>query len=188
VAKEAGVAKHDRVAKEAMVAKHDRVAKVDRVAKEEERVATEGAPGGSGADRPDLGAMAVRLGRRLIALEQPILARHEISMWAYIVLTALRDRPMRTQAALAASIGADKTRLIPVLDDLQRRALIEREPDPADRRVRLLGLTADGRRLHRAVQTEIRAAEDLLLAELPGDDRAAFLRGLRTLSRADQDS
>ncbi|MDN3359383.1 MarR family transcriptional regulator [Actinomadura sp. DC4] len=49
------------------------------------------------------------------------------------MLGALRDRPTRTQAALAAAINADKTRLIPVLDDLQRRGLIEREPDPADR-------------------------------------------------------
>ena len=74
-----------------------------------------------GEERADLGAMVVRLGRRLIAMEEPILARHEITMWAYIVLSALRDRSMRTQAALAAGIGADKTRLIPVLDDLQRR-------------------------------------------------------------------
>ena len=48
----------------------------------------------------------------LIAEEQPILAAHDISMWGYAVLTALRDEPKRTQAALARSIGADKTRLI----------------------------------------------------------------------------
>jgi DNA-binding MarR family transcriptional regulator len=132
-------------------------------------------------ERPDLAAMVVRLGRRLVAMEQPVLARHEISMWAYVVLTALRDRPMRAQAALAAGIGADKTRLIPILDDLQRRDLIEREPDPADRRVRLLGLTPEGRRLHEAVRAEIRAAEEQLLATLPEADRAGLLAGLKSL-------
>jgi DNA-binding MarR family transcriptional regulator len=137
-------------------------------------------------DRPDLGAMVVRLGRRLIAMEQPILARHGVSMWAYVVLSALRERPMRTQAALAASIGADKTRLIPVLDDLQQRDLIEREPDPADRRVRLLRLTAAGRRLHRVVQGGIRAEEERLLGEVPPADRAAFLRTLATLAPRDR--
>jgi hypothetical protein len=40
------------------------------------------------------------------------------SMWAYVVFTALKDKPTRTLAALAAAIGADKTRLIFVLDDL----------------------------------------------------------------------
>jgi DNA-binding MarR family transcriptional regulator len=135
-----------------------------------------------GDDRADLGAMVMRLGRRLLDLEQPILARHGVSMWGYAVLGGLAGGPMRTQAALAASIGADKTRLIPVLDDLQERGLIEREPDPADRRVRLLGLTSEGRRLQRVVQADVRAAEEELLAGVTTEDRAAFLRALDALS------
>jgi DNA-binding MarR family transcriptional regulator len=123
--------------------------------------------------------MVVRLGRALIAVEQPILAAHDVTMWGYIVLSALRDEPMRTQAALARAIGADKTRLIGVLDALQGRGLIEREPDPADRRVHLLGLTDAGRRLHAAVRSDIRAEEKLLLERLPSADRAVFLRSLR---------
>jgi DNA-binding MarR family transcriptional regulator len=134
-------------------------------------------------DRADLGAMVVRLGRRLIAMEEPILAHHKISMWGYIVLTALRDRPMRTQAALAAGIGADKTRLIPVLDELQRREFLVREADPGDRRVRLLSLTPAGRRLQRAVQADIRAAEEDLLAGLADEDRAGFLTALELLDQ-----
>jgi DNA-binding MarR family transcriptional regulator len=132
-------------------------------------------------DRPDLAAMVARLARALIEAERPILADHELPMWGYIVLTALRDEPMRTQAALARSIGADKTRIIGVLDDLQDRGLIEREPDPADRRVRLLRLTAAGRRLHGKVRVAIRRREEDLLGELPAADRNAFLRALRRL-------
>ena len=131
-------------------------------------------------ERADLGAMVLRLGRRLLAMEQPILEAHGVTMWAYIVLTALRDGPARAQASLAAAINADKTRLIPVLDDLQKRGLIEREPDPADRRVRLLGLTPEGRRLQQAVQAEIREGEEILLAKIK--DQAAFVRALGELS------
>jgi DNA-binding MarR family transcriptional regulator len=134
------------------------------------------------SERADLAAMVGRLGRRLIAMEEPILAAHDVSMWAYVVLTALGREPTRTQAALAASIGADKTRLIPVLDDLQERALIEREPDPADRRVRLLGLTDAGRAAHREIRAEIRAAEELLLGALPQEDQETFLRTLSALA------
>ena len=103
-------------------------------------------------ERSDLAAMAVRLARGLMAVEQPILAAHEVSMWGYAVLSTLRDEPVRAQSALARAIGADKTRLIPVLDELQRRGLIEREPDPADRRVHLLRLTRAGRDLQASVQ------------------------------------
>jgi DNA-binding MarR family transcriptional regulator len=133
-------------------------------------------------ERPDLAAMVMRLGRRLIAMEEPILARHEISMWAYAVLSALGDRPTRTQAALAAAINADKTRLIPVLDELQRRELISREADPADRRVRLLSRTPAGRDLQRAVRADIRAAEEALLAGLDAGGRAVFVTTLEALS------
>jgi DNA-binding MarR family transcriptional regulator len=133
-------------------------------------------------ERADLGAMVMRLGRRLLAMEQPILEHHGVSMWGYVVLTALRDGPARAQATLAAAIGADKTRLIPILDDLQRRGLIERDPDPADRRVRLLQLTPEGRTLQKAVQKDIRAAEEAILAGT--EDREAFVRALRALSRA----
>jgi DNA-binding MarR family transcriptional regulator len=134
------------------------------------------------ADRSDLAAMAVRLGRALMVLEQPILAGHDLSMWGYAVLSVLRSEPVRTQTALARAIGADKTRLIPVLDELQRRGLIEREPDPADRRVRLLRLTRAGRDLQASVQARIRAEEVRLLALLPTSDRAAFVRSLQFLS------
>lgn len=132
-------------------------------------------------DRPDLAAMIVRLERALIAVEQPILVAHAVSMWGYMVLTALRSEPMRTQAALARAIGADKTRLIAVLDALQQRGLIEREPDPADRRVRLLGLTEAGHRVHATIRAAIRAEEERLLDRLPAADREVFLRSLRAL-------
>ncbi len=126
--------------------------------------------------------MLMWLGRRVLAEEQPILAAHDISLWGYAVLTALRAEPMRTQSALARSIGADKTRLIAVLDQLQQRELIERQPDPADRRVHLLRLTSAGRRLHGDVRAAIRAVESSLLDPLPDADRRAFLRALQALS------
>ena len=133
-------------------------------------------------ERRDLAAMVVALGRALTAAEQPVLRAHGVSMWAYIVLTALAERPRRTQAALARDIGADKTRIIGVLDDLQGRGLIERRPDPADRRVHVLSLTAAGRRTQRVVQSAIRAREERLLARLTGADRRGFLHALGVLS------
>jgi len=133
-------------------------------------------------DRRDLAAMLQPLLRALIAAELPVLARHGISMWGYVVLNALDDGPARTQAALAQAIGADKTRIITVLDELQRDALIAREPDPADRRARLLSITPAGRRTRLAVRTEIQANENRMLAVLPTADREAFLRSAQALS------
>jgi DNA-binding MarR family transcriptional regulator len=127
--------------------------------------------------------MVVPLARALVAAEEPVLRAHQVSMWGYVVLTALAEQPARTQAALAQSIGADKSRIIGVLDDLQERGLIERHADPADRRVRLLELTEAGRRLRESVRSDIqRQEEERVLSALPDEDRAAFIRALRILS------
>jgi DNA-binding MarR family transcriptional regulator len=136
----------------------------------------------AGDDRPDLAAMIHPLLRTLIAAELPVLAEHGVSMWGYSVLTALDGTAIRTQAALAESIGADKSRIIGTLDELQETGLISRTPDPDDRRVRLLAITAKGRRVRRAVRAGIRQHEERLLATLPEADRRVFVRALRTLS------
>ncbi|WP_326945107.1 MarR family transcriptional regulator [Amycolatopsis sp. NBC_00348] len=134
------------------------------------------------AERPDLAAMLGGLVRSLVALETPVLEEHRLSMWGYVVLSALDDSPVRTQAALAQAIGADKTRIIGTLDELQDAGLISREPDPADRRVRLLAITEAGRERRRAAQNRIQAKEERLLARLPAADRAAFLRAAQALA------
>ncbi|QIS18597.1 MarR family winged helix-turn-helix transcriptional regulator [Nocardia terpenica] len=133
-------------------------------------------------ERPDLAAMIAPLGRALMMMERPVLEAHGITMWAYSVLVALRRAPARGQGVLAEEIGADKTRIIPVLDDLQERGLIERRPDPADRRARLLALTAAGERLCDAAQADIRAKEEILLDRLDPVDRRGFLNALTTLA------
>jgi len=122
--------------------------------------------------------------RRLMTAETPVLAEHGLTMWGYVVLSALDDRPVRTQAALAKAIGADKTRIIGTLDSLQDDGLIIREPDPNDRRVRLLEITDAGRAARRSAQTRIQEQEERLLDELSAADRKAFLKAARVLSEA----
>jgi DNA-binding MarR family transcriptional regulator len=132
--------------------------------------------------RPDLAEMLAELARKTMAAEQPVLAAHGLSMWGYIVLSALDRSPIRTQAALAQAIGADKTRIIPTLDELQQQGYIERVPDPDDRRVRLLEITESGRSIKNTVQLAIQRGEEHWLGRLSANDRDAFLRALQQLS------
>jgi DNA-binding MarR family transcriptional regulator len=133
-------------------------------------------------ERRDLAAMLQPVVRALIEAELPVLARHGVTMWGYVVLNALHDAPESTQAALADKIGADKTRIIATLNDLQAAGLITRELDPADRRARLLSITPAGNRARRRVQSDIQRNEERLLGELPAADRRAFLRAAHLLS------
>jgi DNA-binding MarR family transcriptional regulator len=136
------------------------------------------------AERRDLAAMIEPLRTELIRTEIEVLAEHGLTMWAYIVLLNLTDEPIRTQSALAEAIRADRTRIIDVLDDLQLRGLISRRPDPADRRARLLSLTAEGRTLRDTAQAAIQSREERLLVILGQDGRDGFLTALRQLSEA----
>ncbi len=122
------------------------------------------------------------LARRTVAAEQPVLDAHGLSMWGYVVLSALDHSPIRTQAALAEAIGADKTRIIPTLDELQQHGYIERMPDPDDRRARLLAITEAGRSVKDAVQVDIQRGEERWLGQLSGNERDVFLRALNRLS------
>ena len=132
--------------------------------------------------RRDLAAMIAPLARALTAAEQPVLRSNGLTMWGYIVLSALDGQPARTQAALAQSIGADKTRIIPILDALQQQSLIERHPDPTDRRAHLVSITPQGRRVRASTQNAIQHNEDRLLSHLPPSTRRTFLKALETLS------
>ena len=135
--------------------------------------------------RDDLAAMLHPLLRDLVAAELPVLAAHDMSMWGYVVLNALDRSPVRTQTALAEAIGADKTRIIGTLDELQQGGYIERRPDPDDRRVRLLEITPAGRAVKNAVQSDIQRGEERWLAELTGEERVVFLRVLERLARVE---
>jgi DNA-binding MarR family transcriptional regulator len=68
-----------------------------------------------------------------------------------------------------------------VLDDLQQRELIKRQPDASDRRVYLLSLTPAGDGLRRSVEAAIRDSEEEVLGTLPPAGREVFLRSLTAL-------
>jgi DNA-binding MarR family transcriptional regulator len=134
-------------------------------------------------DREDLAALFSRITRRLVEAEEPILAAHGLSMWEYITLYRLARRPAQTQAELAQAIGYDKTRLIPVLDKLQQQGLIDRQPDPADRRAHLVRITTAGTARHAAAQADIRTMEERLLQPVSPGQRRSLLAVLPRLAR-----
>ena len=136
----------------------------------------------SGMDRPELGALLSRLLREVARREQPLLDQAGLPMWDYVILSALSDGDASTQAGLSAATGRDKTRLIDNLDRLEQRGLVTRTPDPADRRNRIVSLTADGRRVLGQCHTAIQAMEEELLAGLRPSERAAFEHALVRLA------
>lgn len=67
-----------------------------------------------------------------------------------------------TQTRLADHLGIGRAGIGTVIDRLQQHDLVERKPDPADRRVWLVDITANGR----AMATRIADIDEILRAEL----------------------
>ena len=132
--------------------------------------------------REDLAALFTRISRRLIDAERPLLDARGMTMWQYIALTRLSRGSAPTQLELAQSLGYDKTRLIGLLDELERDGLITRERDPTDRRARVVEITAKGRERHAAVAADIRAMEAELLHGLTATQQRTLLTTLAKLA------
>jgi DNA-binding MarR family transcriptional regulator len=137
-------------------------------------------------ERDDLAAMFALITKRLTDAERPILSGHGLTMWQYIVLSQLERGPAPTQLALAAAIEHDKTRLIAVLDGLEADGLVNRRPDPTDRRARVVEITKAGRTRVAAARAQIRAMEDEVLAGLSARQRTSLLDLLPRLVGRDE--
>jgi DNA-binding MarR family transcriptional regulator len=134
----------------------------------------------------DLGALLARATRRLLDAERPLLAARDLSMWDYVVLSRLAAAPAETQLSLAQAIGYDKSRLIGLLDELEGAGLLTREPDPKDRRAKVISLTAAGRTRQERARRDIRAMERRLLAGVDPADVDLLRRLLASLSATDE--
>ncbi|HEY0497430.1 MAG TPA: MarR family winged helix-turn-helix transcriptional regulator [Kutzneria sp.] len=89
------------------------------------------------------------LARLPAALEPQLQQDGQLSYLEYHVLARLSDQPSRTcrMSALADLANAELSRLSHLVRRLERRELVRREPDPADRRSTNVILTDTGRRL-----------------------------------------
>jgi DNA-binding MarR family transcriptional regulator len=101
---------------------------------------------------------------------------------AYKVFTTIARRQSVTQSALAEHLLVDKGQLSRTVRELEQLGLVERAPDPSDRRSNLLSPTALG--LERLAAARL-PQEDLLLDTLtdwPVDDIRNLTRLLHALT------
>jgi len=90
-----------------------------------------------------------------------------------VLATAHADGPKR-QLDLAAQLGVDRTVMTYLLDDLEKAGLVQRQPDPADRRARLIVATEHGQETLCDLEQRLRTAEEEVLGSLDDAERASF--------------
>jgi DNA-binding MarR family transcriptional regulator len=145
-------------------------------------------------ERPDLdtsgNAVMARLLRASRALERSmagVFERFGLNRGEFDVLASLRRAgppfalgPTRLSEGLLLSTAAMTNRI----DRLERMELVQRRPDPGDRRQVQVELTERGRALIDAAFPQLIAEDERLLQALPASDRAALTALLRTVLTA----
>jgi DNA-binding MarR family transcriptional regulator len=143
-------------------------------------------------ERPDLDLETMALAARLLGVGRMIDARigalaaeHEMTVGEGDILLTLRRAgppyrllPTQLTDSLLVSSGTMTNRL----DRLERRGLIERAPNPGDRRSVEIALTDSGHKLVDAVVGEHVAREQEMLAPLSARERETLTRILRKLA------
>ena len=142
-------------------------------------------------ERPDLEvepmqvlSRVTRLARHLDLARRTAFAQHGLETWEFDVLSALRRSgppyelsPGRLIRETMVTSGTMTNRV----DRLEAQGLVERLPDPDDRRGVLVRLTSAGRSRVDAALEGLLSQERLLLAGLSARDRSTLAGLLRTV-------
>ena len=106
-----------------------------------------------------------------------------LSVIEWYVLRALYEQDGQMASRLAEAIGRPVTSFTPILDDIQRKGLIERRSDPADRRAVKIHLTKKGQALKERIAASAEQIESNLRQQFSGKDWQGYERVLADLQK-----
>ncbi|WP_280434863.1 MarR family winged helix-turn-helix transcriptional regulator [Nocardia carnea] len=130
----------------------------------------------------DLGFLLTRAGGLVVGSVNKALAPLGLKVRPYSVLVlACENAAGVNQRAVAATLGLDPSQVVALVDDLERRGLVERIADHADRRNKLIVATAAGRAVLGEARGLVDEVHSRCFGQLPEqvlDDMREALRGL----------
>jgi DNA-binding MarR family transcriptional regulator len=119
--------------------------------------------------------------RRLRETTQETLAPWDITPAQHRALRVLRRRGTMRLSELSEHLHIAPRSATEVVDALESRGLVQRQPDPGDRRATLVGLTESGTELLDAIRAARGSDNERVFDRLSEADRAHLARLLRKL-------
>ena len=130
------------------------------------------------ANRP--GALLVIAARTGQELARRRLAPMGLSAQMCGVLIRLGEGPL-SQHELGEQLGIDRTTVVELIDDLERKGVVQRRRNPEDRRSYLLTLTPKGKTFQKRATEAFDGAADEFFGPLSRTERAAMSDMLRRM-------
>ena len=110
-----------------------------------------------------------------------VAAKEDITPGLFGMLQVIAANPGLGQSRLAETMEVDRSTIVKVVDRLQARGLIVREPSPTDKRSHCLRLTDKGRAAIRRLETLVLRHEDEFTKVLTAEERRFLVRLLMRL-------
>lgn len=97
----------------------------------------------------------------------------------FSVLAVIGGNKGLSQAGVAERLGIERARLVRLLDRLEKRALTQRLPSPADRRSHVLKLTPLGQQMLKRAKALVMLHEERLIERLGPERHKMMIEALR---------
>ena len=140
------------------------------------------------AEARDSGPLGRYLGSQLrlthiAALDalEAAFAPHKSSPIRFALMDQVSERPGSTQATLADILDVDRTTLVPMIADMERKGLLRRQSSASDKRAVQVWLTEKGKKLLRELNPLAAAHERRLCGDLTEKEKLLLIDALRKL-------
>ena len=113
-----------------------------------------------------------------------VLEPFDLRMVTYSALVLIVDNPGMRQSQLADALAIERPNLVVIVDELERRELILREPSKTDRRAYSLSATLKGKRLCEKASQANRESEARLISCLDPETKRVVLEALEVIRKS----
>jgi MarR family transcriptional regulator, lower aerobic nicotinate degradation pathway regulator len=127
------------------------------------------------------GHLIRRLQQIAVAIFMEETASFDITPVQYAALIAVREHPDVDVTRLSALIAFDRSTLGNVVERLETKGWLVRRAGQLDRRIKLLRITAAGRKLLTMVEPAVQRAQQRMLTPIPKRERKRFIEKLEQL-------
>lgn len=108
----------------------------------------------------------------------------EISLVQSHILYEVNRLSNPSMQQVAEALGIDITTFSRQIKTLEKKGLIKRNPDPADRRVNLLVLTPEGQTVEKRIDERMKAFIERILSQLTEFEREMVIKSIQLLNKA----
>ncbi len=128
------------------------------------------------------GFLLARLGVNFKLRTMALFDQEGFELYDYSVLALLAEGSLETQAGIADALNVDPSRLVALLDSLERRGLVARQRDPQDRRRHVVSITELGKTALGRLRGLAKRLENEFFEPLDADERLELRELLQRLA------